>query len=85
MHIKQQRKCVACRESKHQNEMLRIAKVNDQFIIDLNYKLDGRGAYICKNSQCINLAIRKKALNRAFKQSVDDEIYQEIGKYEQNN
>ena len=85
MHIKQQRKCVACRESKQQNEMLRIAKVNDCFIIDLNHKLGGRGAYICKNNQCINLAIKKKALNRAFKQNVNASIYEEIGKYEQNN
>lgn len=85
MHIKQQRKCVACRVSKQQNEMLRIAKVNDCFLIDEKHKLGGRGAYICKNNQCINLAIKKKALNRTFKKNVDNSIYEEIGKYEQNN
>ena len=85
MHIKQQRKCVACRESKHQNEMLRIAKVGECFKIDESHKLGGRGAYVCKNNQCINLAINKKALNRAFKQNIDTSIYEEIGKYEKNS
>ena len=85
MHTKQQRKCVACRESKQQNEMLRIAKVNDCFIIDEKQKLGGRGAYICKSNQCLNLTIKKKMLNRAFKMNVDSSIYEKIGEYEQNN
>ena len=85
MHIKQQRKCVACRESKQQNEMLRIAKVNDCFIIDEKQKLGGRGAYICKSNQCLNLTIKKKMLNRAFKMNIDYSIYEALGEYEQNN
>ena len=85
MHTKQQRKCVACRECKQQNEMLRIAKINDSFIIDKSQKLGGRGAYICKNNQCISLAINKKMLNRAFKMNLDSSIYEKIGEYEQNN
>ena len=51
MHIKQQRKCVACRECKQQSEMLRIAKINNNFLLDENLKLDGRGAYITNFSQ----------------------------------
>ena len=84
MHIKKERRCVSCRESKQQNEMLRIAKVNNDFIIDHNLKLGGRGAYVCKCSECINLAIKKRAFNRAFKMNVDEKIYQQLGEYEQN-
>ena len=85
MHTKQQRKCVACRICKNQNEMLRIAKINNSFLIDGNNKLGGRGAYVCKNNQCIDLTIKKRLLNRAFKMNIENSIYEKLGDYEQNN
>lgn len=85
MHIKQNRRCVACRETKQQNEMLRIARINDEFLIDENHKLGGRGAYVCKDNNCINLTIKKRLLNRSFKANLDVQIYEKLGKYEQNN
>lgn len=85
MHIKQQRRCIACREPKIQNEMLRIAKRNDELLVDEKQKLGGRGAYVCKNKQCLELAIKKKLLNRAFKSNLDNSIYIQLGEYEQNN
>ena len=85
MHIKQNRRCVACRETKQQNEMLRIARINDEFIIDENHKLGGRGAYVCKDNNCINLTIKKRLLNRSFKANLDVQIYEKLGEYEQNN
>ena len=85
MHIKQQRKCVSCRNCKHQNEMLRIAKVQDSFLVDSNHKLGGRGAYVCKDNLCIEQTIKKRLLNKAFKMNIESSIYEELGKYEQNN
>ncbi len=85
MHIKGERKCIACKQNKPQSEMLRIAKINNQFVLDKENKLGGRGAYICKTKDCISLTIKKKALNRAFKMNVGNEIYNILGEYEQNN
>lgn len=85
MHIKLNRKCVACRECKQQNEMLRIARIQDQFVIDAKHKLGGRGAYVCKNKNCIDLTIKKRLLNRSFKANLDVNIYNMLGEYEQNN
>ena len=85
MHIKQERRCVACRGSKHQNEMLRIARVGGEFMLDTNHNLGGRGAYVCKDTKCIDLTIKKKLLNRAFKTNLDAYIYEKLGEYEQNN
>ncbi len=85
MHLKQSRRCVACRQSKLQNEMLRLTKINNQILIDEKNKLGGRGAYVCKNDDCIKLAIKKKLFNRAFKMNVDNSIYDQLGVYEQNN
>ena len=85
MHIKQERRCVACRENKQQTEMLRITRLNNMFLIDEHQKLGGRGAYVCKNPNCIALTIKKKMLNRAFKQNIENDIYIKLGEYEQNN
>lgn len=85
MHLKQSRRCVACKESKLQSEMLRLTKIDNQIIIDNKNKLGGRGAYVCKNNDCMKLAIKKKLFNRAFKMNIDNSIYEQLGEYEQNN
>lgn len=84
MHIKTERRCVACRQAKLQSELLRVARVNNEFMIDKYHKLDGRGAYICKDKNCINLTIKKHLLNRAYKTNVGNDIYTLLGEYEQN-
>ena len=58
MHIKSERMCVACRQKKEQHEMLRISRLGDDYVIDFNHKLGGRGAYICKEKECLNLTIK---------------------------
>ena len=85
MHIKQERRCVACKANKQQNEMLRVARVKNEYFLDLNNILGGRGAYICNNSDCINQTIKKKHLNRAYKTNVGENIYIILGEYEQNH
>ena len=85
MHIKQNRKCVACRNSKQQNEMLRIARIENEYVIDEKNKLGGRGAYVCRDKSCIDLTIKKRLLNRSFKTNLDVQIYEKLGEYEQNN
>lgn len=85
MHIKLMRKCVVCRESRLQGEMLRIARINNSLFIDKNYKLGGRGAYICKDKECKPQVIKKKLLNRAFKTNINQSFYKELEEYEQNN
>lgn len=85
MHIKQERRCVACRTNKQQSKMLRIARIENQYIIDKNQKLGGRGAYVCCDSKCIDLTIKKRLLNKSFKTNLDVLIYEKLGEYEQNN
>lgn len=85
MHNKRERRCVACRINKQQDEMLRVAKIDDTYVLDINGKLGGRGAYVCKEKACIDLAIKKRLLNRAFKSNVEHTLYEKLGEYEQNN
>jgi len=70
------RMCVACREMKAKNELFKVV-YNDGAIIDKSGKLPGRGAYVCKNIECINLAEKKKGFQRAFQTNCAD-IYESL-------
>lgn len=85
MHIKYDRRCIACRETKQQSELLRVAKIDDKLYLDKDNKLDGRGAYMCKSGDCIRVVIKKRLLNKVFKMNVGNEIYDILGEYEQNH
>lgn len=73
-----QRMCIACRTMRPQKELIRIVKdrETDKISLDIEKKLFGRGAYICKNPDCINKAEKKRCLERCFKTAVPREIYE---------
>lgn len=73
--MKLQRMCAVCRESKNKNEFLRIVRKDGTLSIDLGGKSDGRGAYICKSSECILRSRKVRALERSFSGRVDAKIY----------
>ncbi len=70
------RMCVGCHEMFDKRQLVRIVKSPDGEInIDLTGKKNGRGAYICRNSECLNKAKKRGALEKAFSQNIDDEVY----------
>ena len=70
------RMCTGCREMKPKTELVRVVKTTDGVVkLDVTGKQNGRGAYICKNTQCLNKAIKTNALSRAFETSVSSEVY----------
>lgn len=74
-----QRKCITCQDRDNKKELIRIVKNKEgEIFIDLTGKANGRGAYICKDSECLKKAIKSKALNRAFKMEVPDEVYEKL-------
>ena len=74
-----QRKCIVCQDRDNKKELMRIVKNKEgEIFIDLTGKANGRGAYICKDSECLKKAIKSKALNRAFKMEVPDEVYEKL-------
>ena len=71
-----QRTCVACRTKKDKKELLRIVcNKEKQINIDVDEKMPGRGAYICKSKECIEKAIKNKSFEREFKIKIEDEFY----------
>lgn len=74
-----QRKCIACQDRDNKKELMRIVRNKEgEIFIDLTGKANGRGAYICKDSECLKKAIKSKALNRAFKTEVPQEVYEKL-------
>lgn len=80
-----QRMCVACRKRNDKEKLLRLVKVNDEILVDSYHKIQARGVYLCKNEECVKLAQKKRALERAFSGKVSAEIYQEILKLSDDN
>ncbi|GAA0862603.1 RNase P modulator RnpM [Paraclostridium tenue] len=76
-----QRKCIACQDRDNKKELIRIVKNKEgQIFLDKTGKANGRGAYICNCSECLKKAIKSKALSRAFKIEVPDEVYESLMK-----
>ena len=76
---KPERTCMACNEQKEKQELLRIVKPKEGNIeIDLTGKKSGRGAYICKNEECLNKVIKTKRLERIFEKEITSELYESI-------
>mgnify|MGYP004444461049 FL=1 len=76
-----QRTCIGCNVQKNKNELIRIVinKEGDIFI-DKTGKANGRGAYICNNSECLEKVIKSKRLERSFETTISNEIYDELRK-----
>ncbi|MFX3632958.1 MAG: RNase P modulator RnpM [Candidatus Pristimantibacillus sp.] len=73
------RKCVACQEMKPKKELIRVVRTpEEEVLIDLKGKKAGRGAYLCGEVSCFKLAKKSRALDRALKQAVGPEIYDQL-------
>ncbi len=80
------RQCVGCGEMKNKKEMMRVLKTpEDEIILDLTGKKNGRGAYLCISRECLLKARKNKGLERSFKMSIPNEVYERLEKeYEEH-
>jgi len=73
------RQCLGCRDMKEKKALIRAVKSPEgEVSLDFVGKKPGRGAYICPNVECLNRAIKAKALSRAFKMQISDSIMEEL-------
>ncbi len=74
------RMCVSCKQMRPKVDMLRVVLQADSntYAIDPTGKLNGRGAYICNNDECVSKCIKSKLLNRSFKANVGEQIYTDV-------
>ena len=75
------RRCVATNESFPKKELLRIVRTPEGEVkVDLSGKLNGKGAYLSKSNEALNIARSKKSLSRALEVEIPEEVYDEIYK-----
>lgn len=75
------RQCVGCKEMKNKREMMRVLKTAEgPIVIDTTGRKNGRGAYLCMTKECLVKARKNKGLERSFKMSIPDEVYEELEK-----
>jgi len=76
-----QRKCVGCMNVKDKKDLVRIVKNSDgEISVDPSGKKAGRGAYICKSSECLEQARKRNRLEYAFKCKISSDVYDELEK-----
>lgn len=74
-----QRTCIGCNIKIEKTKLIRIVKNKQNEInIDKTGKMQGRGAYICDNKECLEKLIKSKKLDKIFKTKIQDEVYEKL-------
>ena len=69
------RMCVGCREMKEKREMIRVVRSPEGDVsLDPVGKKPGRGAYVCRDAQCLRRAIRQRQLERQLQAEITPEV-----------
>lgn len=84
------RKCSGCSQMKEKRELIRVVRAPEkrdelqnivsggEISLDLTGKKPGRGAYLCKSSQCFEMAKKARRFERAFSCKIPDEVYEQM-------
>lgn len=75
------RRCLATNMSFPKKELLRIVRTPEGEVkVDLTGKLNGKGAYISKSTEALEILKKKDLLKKALEIEINDDVYKEIEK-----
>jgi hypothetical protein len=75
------RQCMGCRNKFPKFDLFRVVRTPDNdVILDLSGKANGRGVYVCRESACFKRVKKIRALERSLKSPVSDDIFITIEK-----
>lgn len=73
------RKCTGCMEQKPKRDLIRVVRSPEgEISLDTTGKKPGRGAYICRDAQCLAKARKARRLERAFACQIPDAVYEKL-------
>jgi len=55
-----------------------IREKNGEYKIDETGKINGRGAYICNDIECLKKAQKTRGFERSFKGKISENIYEQL-------
>lgn len=74
-----ERQCVGCGQMHEKRSMYRVIRDQEaNFVLDKTGRMNGRGAYLCPNPDCLKKAIKTRGLERSFKTVIPKEVYQSL-------
>jgi hypothetical protein len=84
------RMCLGCNEMKPKKELIRAVRSPEgEISLDFKGKAAGRGAYICRSTECLEKARKARRFERAFSCKIDESVYEvmmsELGKEPQGS
>ena len=75
------RRCVGCGEGKPKKELVRVVRsAAGEVNLDLTGRMPGRGAYLCRDTECLRKARKARRLEKEFSQAIPDEVYDRLEK-----
>lgn len=73
------RQCLALNESFPKSELIRIVRTPEgEVLVDLKGKVNGRGAYLSRSKKAVEVAKKKKLLDKKLEVVVPEEIYEQL-------
>lgn len=73
------RMCVSCREMRPKKELVRVVRNPEgTVLLDSTGRANGRGAYLCRKSACLEKAIKSRALERALEAKIETQTYETL-------
>ncbi len=79
-----QRTCVACREVKTKQELIRLVRISDSSVeVDTGGKKAGRGAYLCRTQECWESGINKSRLEHNLGTTLTRENREQLIRFSQ--
>ncbi len=74
------RMCVVCRTRRPASELIRVAvdKEEQTVVPDIHKKIGGRGAYICRDPECIKKAEKRRCFDRHLKCAAAEELFRQL-------
>ena len=74
-----QRLCVSCRARKNKSELIRVVLMTDGRVeVDLTGKMPGRGAYVCKNNDCLEAASKAHRIEKSLKSTSQEGVSDQL-------
>ena len=75
-----ERMCVACRQMRPKNELVRLVLTENGAKVDVTGKVNGRGVYLCKRAECLEKARKNKGFQKAHGFCLDAALCSELEK-----
>ena len=76
-----QRQCMGCRERKAKRELIRVVRTTEGTVsLDFGGKMNGRGAYVCPDMECLKKCRKTRALERCLEVAIPETVYDRLEK-----